>query len=188
MRLLVLFTGLALILTGCAPFNLVEPKPREIGTAYSVEPTIAWNAYSKQQFGLIDERWTIDGFGLGDMRFWHDVNDGEALFESRVIEYPTFQSDMRPTEVAELYAGSLSKADVVDFETQNLRPAKFGSVDGFRFELSYLLASGLKVRGTALAAIVDQKLQLIVYSAPELHYYSKNLDEAEKVMASVQLL
>lgn len=188
MRLLILFSGLALFVTGCAPFNLVEPKPREIGNAYSVQPTIAWNAYSKQQFELIDERWTIDGFGLGDMRFWHDVKDGEALFKSRVIEYPKFQADMKPTEVAELYAGSLAKAGVVEFETRNLRPAKFGGVDGFRFELSYLLDNGLKLHGTALAAVVDQELQLIVYSAPELHYYSKNLEEAEKVLASIQLL
>ncbi len=188
MRPIVLFACLALILTGCAPFNIVEPKPREIGGAYKVQPTVAWNAYSKQQFGLIDERWTIDGIGLGDMRFWHDVKGGETLFESRTLEYPKFEADMRPTEVAELYAGSLSKAGVVDFETQNLRPAKFGNVEGFRFEFTYLVDTGLKQRGTALAAIVDGKLQLIVYSAPELHYYEKNLEEAEKVLASVQVL
>lgn len=188
MRQFFLVAFLALIVTGCAPFNIVEPKPREIGNAYKVQPTVAWNGYSKQQFGLIDERWTIDGIGLGDMRFWHDIKDGEPLFKSRVLEYPQFESGMRPTEVAELYAGSLAKAGVVDFETQNLRPAKFGNIQGFRFEFTYIVETGLRLRGTALAAIVEEKLQLIVYSAPELHYYDKNLEEAEKVMASVEML
>jgi hypothetical protein len=180
----------ALLLTalaGCAGgYSLVGPGRTPIAEEFSVNSNMAW---SQLVFG---ERhlWTIDGAGLEAIWFYAGIDDGDALIESvgEEDDAPRFDSDMRPNEVMELVVDSLGLTGAVKVEATGLRPAEFGSVKGYRFELTFQTAEGLIKRGLAVGTVQEEKLQLIVYMAAELHYYDKYLDEAERIFASVEMI
>ncbi|WP_282604823.1 hypothetical protein [Pelagibius sp. Alg239-R121] len=166
---------------------MIDPKPQEIGKAYQVNPTKQWNGLNKSSFQTVAEQWTKDGPLLNGMNFWHDISKDDALYEERGVEYPKFREDMRATEVMEFFVSSGTKSGAVNIEASNLRPAKFGNAEGFRFEYTYATGDGLKMRGMVLAAVIDQKLQMISYWATDAHYYEKNAKEAEKIFETIEL-
>ena len=55
---------LALLLSGCATYSLVEPKRTPIGDLYTVEPQIPWSAAKSGKY----EIWTVDGRLLQQLR------------------------------------------------------------------------------------------------------------------------
>ena len=188
MRTKLLFIPFLLILASCTHIKAVPPEVQKIGTAYSVQPTVAWNGLNSNFFPSVSEQWTLDGVGLNGIDFWHDIEDDQSLYERRSVEFPKFRADMRATDIQELFISSTTKAGAEDVEAANLRPAQFGPADGFQFELTYARSSGLRIRQIVLAAIIDGKLQAISYWGTEQHYFDAHAEEAEKIMASVQLL
>ena len=175
------------VLAGCTGgYTLVGPGRTQIGDEFSVGPQMAW---SQAQFG---ERhlWTINGPGLEAIWFYAGIADGEALIADVGSEEdaPRFDADMRPNEVMELTLDSLGRAGAVKVEGTGLRPAQFGSMKGFRVELTLQTAQGLMKRGIAMGTIDEGKLQLIVYLAADMYYYDTYLNEAERILASVEMI
>jgi hypothetical protein len=185
-----ILAGLLLVAAaGCelaGGYSLVEPGRHQFDDEFSVSSKLAW---SQLAFG---ERhvWTIDGAGLEAVWFYAGIEDGDALITNvdQDEDAPRFDSDMRPNEVMELVVDSLGLIGSVNVEGTGLRPAEFGSVKGFRFELTLQTQEGLIKRGLAVGAMQDGKLQLIVYLAADLYYYDKYLDEVENILASVEMI
>lgn len=175
-------------LAGCVAggYTLIEPGRTQIDDEFSVSSNMAW---SQQAFG---ERhvWTINGAGLEAVWFYAGLEDGDALIAQidEDEDAPRFDADMRPNEVMELVVDSLGLIGAVNVEGKGLRPAEFGSVKGYRFELTLQTAEGLIKRGLAVGTIQEDKLQLIVYLAADLYYYDKYLDEVERIFASVEMI
>lgn len=95
---------------------------------------------------------------------------------------------MQPHEVAELYVEAFTRNEVQEAEFSNLRPANFGTAEGFRFDMSFRSRDGRLMRGVAIAALIEQKLHMISFFAPEADAYDEYRAEAERIMASVELL
>ncbi len=188
MKARLLFIPLLLIVASCTHIKAVPPEVQKFGTAYSVQPTETWNGLNKNFFSSVSEQWTADGVGLNVIEFWHDIGNDQPLYERRTIEFPKFRADMRATDVQELFVSSTTKVGAENVEAKNLRPAKFGQADGFRFELTFTTQSGLRMRQVVLAAIVEEKLQAIAYWGAEAHYFGAHTEEVEQIMASIQLL
>jgi len=188
MRRILLVIPFLMILASCTPIKLIEPAPQKVGSAYIIHPTIAWNGLDNTMFPSISENWTADGFGLNGIDFWHDIENDKALYDHSGKEYPKFRKDMKATEVQELMVSSLTKAGAENVQATNLRPAKFSTADGFRFDMTYSATNGLHLRRMVLAAIVEEKLQIISYWGTEAHYFELHVDEVEKIMASVELI
>jgi hypothetical protein len=174
-------------LAGCVGgYTLVEPGRTQIDEEFSVASNMAW---SQLTFG---ERhvWTINGEGLEAIWFYAGINDGDALITNVAEDEnaPRFDSDMRPNEIMELVVDSIGLIGAVNVEGKGLRPAQFGSVKGYRFELTFQTAEGLIKRGLAVGTIQEGELQLIVYLAADLYYYDKYLDEVENIFASVEMI
>lgn len=184
-RLLAILLSTAL--AGCAGgYTLVEPGRVQIDDEFSVASKVAW---SQLVFG---ERhlWTINGAGLEAIWFYAGLKDGDSLIANvdQDKDAPRFDSDMRPNEVMELVVDSFGRAGAVNVEATGLRPARFGSMDGYRFELTLQTAEGLIKRGLAIGTIEEEKLQLIVYLAAGMYYYDRYLDEVESIFASVEMI
>jgi hypothetical protein len=172
---------------GCTgAYSLVAPGRVAIDDEFSVKSTIAWSELTYGERHL----WTVDGAGLDAIWFYAGIADGEALIANvdQDEDAPRFDADMRPSEVMELVVDSLSRAGAVNVEASGLRPAAFGAMSGYRFELTLQTAEGLIKRGLAIGTIDDAKLQLIVYLAAGLYYYDKYRDEAESIFASVEMI
>lgn len=174
-------------LAGCAGgYSLVEPGRIKIDDEFSVDSRLAWSQLDYGERHL----WTIDGASLEVIWFYAGLEDGDALI-ARVDQdekAPRFHPDMHPNEVMELVVDSLGRAGAVNVEATGLRPARFGSTQGYRFELTLQTAEGLIKHGLVIGTIEDQKLQLIVYLAAGVYYYDRYRDEAERIFASIELI
>lgn len=134
------------------------------------------------------ELWTVDGPGLQAIRFINGVADGEALFEGKGKEkQPTFRKSMTPSEIMEFVVDSLAGVGFEKIETTGLRPEKFGSAQGFRFDTHFVTRQGLEGQASVVGAVLKEKLHLIIYSGTRAHYYPKHRDHAERIIQSIQL-
>ncbi|MBI2080419.1 MAG: hypothetical protein HYT86_01640 [candidate division NC10 bacterium] len=94
---------------------------------------------------------------------------------------------MTPTEIMEFAVDSLAAAGLEKVQASGLRPERFGTAQGFRFEMTYLTRQGLEGQGTVVGAVVNERLHLIIYSGARAHYYPKYRDHVERLIQSIRL-
>jgi hypothetical protein len=189
-------TCLIMLLSACiAP--IVKPgEPVKIKDL-TVSSPIAWN-----QFGGGRERfWTLDGPMLNDFRIFVDVKPGEHIFLApkgrmeRRGEGLLFRKDMNALEVQELFVDALQRYGALKVEASNLRPAKFGVRQGFRFELAFSAGSGVSIgnksglnyRAAVLAEVEDGTLSYCYFDAPAEYYFPRDISSVEQVFNSIKL-
>jgi len=194
----IILLAVVFLLSACTHYTLVEPVKRDMGGGYSVEPQITSN---RSVQGKI-EIWTIDGPALAAVHFFNSISDGQNLFpfygkSTRKAKLPKFNKNMTANEVQEFivdsmmapYPRSLVGPNMIGtgVQTSHLRPFKFGSHPGFRFELSFLSEEGLEYEGFVVGVIKDDKLFLICYSGTREYYYPKYRETAEQIIASIHM-
>ncbi len=170
-----------LLLTGCAPYSLIEPGRRSIGALYTVDSHIAWSASSSGKL----ESWTIDGPSLQALQFVKGLEEGDLLFES-TKKGPRFKRSLTPFGAMDFVVASFAVAGRKGVKGENLRPAPFGKVEGFRFEIRYLSKDGLERRGFIMGTIVSQRLYLIMYLGTRAHYYDKHEKDVERIVKTIR--
>ena len=184
--------GIALVLAGCAGggagFRTVQAGMSvNVGNHVTVDPQTTWaNPFGP---GISTTVWTIDGFGLNEVRFLMGIKPGNPLTRVSGIppsELGTYSATMLPNDVMDLLASTLGKAEFQQIRTERLRPAQFGGVQGFRFDLDYLRKSGLQMKAMVLAAQRGETLDLIMFSAPAEYYFDRYAPTVEQIFASVR--
>ncbi len=134
--------------------------------------------------------WTIDGLALDELLFLTGVTAGDPLFRSSDVDKKdmiAYNATMLPDDVMEMIAGTLGKAGSRQLRTSMLRPVRFGTVTGFRFDLVYTTQDGLEMKGMALFAQRQKKLDVILFIAPSEYYYDQYAPTVEKIFSSVQV-
>jgi len=174
-----------LLLSACATtYTLVEPGRVAVTDFYSVKSNIGWSSLKQDNAQV----WTIDGFALQSLRFVRGIEDGGLYFESHDKERKIpFRANMTETEIAEMVVDEFSLRGAKNVELKSLRPQKFGSIDGFGFDIDYLTGDGLEARALVSGTVSGSKLYLIIYTGTKLHYFDRYLDEAKAIIDSVKL-
>lgn len=183
--LISLLVALALIAVGCGRLQVAGTERVAIGRAYTVDPQIEWSAASQGNRDV----WTVDGLTLQAVHFIKGVRKGWTLLGNRGAqndEWPTFDPGMTPHESLEFIVASLSRFGLANVEPYGLRPQPFGQAQGFRFDFDFLYPDGLEGRGLAAGAVIDDRLQLILYVGARQHYFPEYLDEVEAIIASIE--
>ena len=152
----------ALLLSGCAYYTLVDTERQKMSDIYSVDPQINWSRSKETTV----EIWTVDGPLLQAIRFFDGIADGDGLFPSTDPnkKFPLFRADMAATEIQELVVDTIANMGGGNVQASNLRPFKFGALPGFRFEVEFLSDEGLELEGLVAGATHKERLYLIVYS------------------------
>ena len=189
LRRIATITVLLITLAGCAQYSLVKAETQKIGGAYTVDAQIAW---SKHTEGKV-EWWTVDGPGLEALRFFKGLDDGDALFKrpagmAKGIKFPAYRAGMTASGVMEFVVESLGRAGAADLQARGLQPAQFGSVPGFRFELTFATGNGLEMSGLAAGAVIDDALHLILYTGARIHYFPKYREDVERLLGSIEVI
>ncbi len=184
MRVMSLFIVLVLLLGGCAYYSAVDSR-YVVHRAYSVTPDRTWNRVSSGS----EERWTLNGIGLDSLVLYAGIEDQKPLIKLDGDNPPIFRSELRATEVAELYVATLTRTGAGRAEYMNLRPSPFGTLPGFRFEFRFFNENGLEFKGLAQGAITPEgNLHFMTFSAPATHYYAASLPHVEVLFDSVRLV
>lgn len=184
MKRIITIAVIAASISSCSFYTLQEPTRVKVAGFYTVDPQIQWSRGKAQHI----EIWTVDGPLLESIRFFDARKQGDTLFTPAPNKkLPTFNKDMKATEVQEFVVDTMASAGASGVEAYNLRPWKFGSLSGFRFELKYVNENGLEHSAFAVGAINDEKLYLILYAGTSMYYYPKYRELAESVVASIEI-
>ena len=188
-----------LILSGCNYWAIQQAGEFKVSN-YSVNTPIEWNTL--KEGNLIT--WTQDGPYLGAIHFFSDVKDGSELIYG--AQYPkcpgvAAQGDAKKSKKW-IYKKSMTEVEIVDlieetykyklcwpeFAYSDLKKEKFGSADGFAFKFNVTGVDGLKHKGMGKGAIIEDKLNIIVYRGTELYHYNKYLDIVNQIFSSTQTI
>ena len=151
---------------------------------YSVKPSIRWSQLNKGDVSL----WTVDGAELESIRFICGIREGVPIMDITEEKHETsFRPEMSETELVDAIVDAFSLSGAQQVNPRNLRPTKFGNLDGFRFELDFLNEDGLRKEGAVIGAIFDQSLYLIIYTGAKMHYFPKYAREFEDIVDSIKI-
>ncbi|MGV6801848.1 MAG: hypothetical protein ACWA5L_07995 [bacterium] len=180
---------LLLLVTGCVSVEGVGPGPFEYNKSVKVNLGQTWTAWPRDGTGDMQSL-SIDGKALDELLFADEIKDGDSLVYIREREkiVPKFSKDMEVTEIVEFIADSLSYISYQNVEISNIRPEKFGKLDGIRFDLTADTINGLNMQGTVKTVVKNEELTLILFLAPSEYYYPLHKDEVEQILASVSFL
>ncbi|MCL6619419.1 MAG: hypothetical protein K6T33_06475 [Thermomonas hydrothermalis] len=178
---------LTLLLLACASGGpLVTPGRTTAGGHLSIEAGMEWTRLGDPR----EQLWTIDGPLLNALHLIPTVREGDFIFlgqrqSKRRPDGAFYHRGMRPDELRDLIADGMRAAGAVNVTTFNLRPARFGDREGFRFEMTLDSSSGLKYRAMVAGFEHEKGLALAMFYAPAEYYYPR--DEA-KVSAMLDTL
>ena len=176
------------------PWRIVRAgEVRKVGKSDLAVTAIGdWNRAVQRQTKE-SETWTQNGTGLDDLGFYVGIKKGEALFHQRDKKkdpLPKFDPAMLPTDIVEWFENSARIAlTSAVFEVGAVRPAQLAGYPGVEMDFSYATeGDNLERKGTARAAVIGQRLYLISFDAPKIHYYDEGLPTALAVMNSARLV
>jgi hypothetical protein len=182
-RKIIVLSALFLVTACVPPIVVTAPQePIQVGF-YSVTPQIEWN----REMVSPRENWTVDGYALQALRFFA-VPDG-ATMSGRVDpegKAPAFRKAMLPNEIQEFFVETAAAAGWANVKPGGLKPAKFGSLPGFRFSFTMVEEDGLEYEGMVIGVVKDDALHLILYSGTRLHYFPKHKAAVERLFASIR--
>jgi hypothetical protein len=155
-----------------------------------VRADAAWSRRPPSGKGPGFELWTTDGVPLDQLRFYAGIAPGQPLAApARAVgkQVPTFQEGLEAHEIVELYE-ALATRDGSVLTRDKLAPAPFAGGPGFRFEFTLIRKRDeLTLRGLGFGAVRDGRLYLMVYTAPRMHYFPKNLARVEAIAGSARI-
>ena len=188
---LVLATLLATLLAGCAsPGGTLQRAGGVEVFDMRMDTELAW-ARIKGPFQ--QEIWTIDGTALNSLSIFAGIKPGEHVFKmsrerTSRPDGPWYRSGMRPEEVRDIVVSALQGQGMLAVATDNLRPQRFGSFDGLRFDFTMTSADGLLYKGTAAAfEEADRKLTLLLWKAPAEYYYGRDVAAVNRMLDHIAL-
>lgn len=143
--------------------------------------------------GSRNESWTIDGSSLNLLRIYSGVKPNEHVFMARKEKAskpdgPWFRPGMRPDELRDLILDGLREQGSVNVEAEGLRPHRFGTTDGVRFDIQMSSADGLNYKGTVAVVERNGLLTSLVWSAPTEHYYDRDAAAVNRMLDSMRFV
>ena len=155
----------------------------------SVTPQSDWNQGGR--LGQQGRVWTQDGVGLNAIEFFSAVPDGGSMYKERDNKnnpMPKFDSKLLLPELADFFERSFrAQNQVSDFTILESTPADIGGRKGLAIRYRYTLPNDELTRlGEARLAVVDGKLYVANFYAPQLHYFGAGLPEARAMMERVR--
>lgn len=175
--------ALALLLAACAGRQQLQKAGDANVFDMQLVSTLDWSRIKRPRF----EAWTIDGTDLNLLRIYSGVRANEHVFQTvrqknSRPDGPWFKPTMRPDEIRDVVLDALREEGAVNVEGGELRPQRFGTTDGLRFDFSMTSAAGLDYRGTGAAAVRNRTLTLLLWYAPAEYYYGRDAEAVNRML------
>jgi hypothetical protein len=175
--------GPLIFLAGCATATwtrIDQPQMVGPGRSFTIEAPTGWMhaAYFKDAILL-----TRDGPAIQFIR---------VMQTSHMKAFPALKKasapDMLPAELAELAAAEL-KADPsrIGLEVVESVPLQIAGHSGFRMHLRFSDEQGLRYEMAVCGFAGKEGLYTLLYHAPTLHYFQRDLPEFESIVKAFRL-
>jgi len=179
----------AALLTACASGPKLASAGMFEAGSYSVPLSQDWTAFNiKTGKGKPAQLLTVDGTVLNSVYLYSDLKEGDSLMKERKRDNPVpkFTTDLSELELVEFLADSLERGHgLLDVQTMNVEPSSFKGAEAIQFDFTALNENGLKISGSSLLGVEDEKLNIVLYMAPTIHYYGKLKGDVSAMMTSL---
>lgn len=187
-RLLGLAASAALAgLAGCAGVTKVSGAAT-VGERVVLNLDHDWNQVNLPGAPKHMAVWTQDGLPLDVLQLWVAVADGQKIDEAPKDKRPlVFRANMTPHELAGLFEAWYGR-DGSTFTLTKLAPGPFLGRPGVQFEFEVLRkADDVRTAGIAWAAVVDQQLFAMTFTAPRLGFFPRHRAKVVQAASNAQL-
>lgn len=191
-KLMVLAGLLVAVSPAGAGNSLVSAAPQTgiAKSSISATPDGEWNRLGRRD-GKFVELWTRDGDSLNKVSFFGGVPLGQPLFKEvnkKSQPLPKVSAGMLITDIPTLLESSYRiqfRVNKMVIDTQE--PATFSGHDGIRFTYTFVsLRDEVERKGEAIGVIVKDKLFLVSYEAPSIHFFEKDLPGFRQLVATLK--
>lgn len=185
---------IVMIATPATASNTLVPAQTAVAVAKSpltVTPDREWNRLGARP-GRNSESWTIDGDGLNEVTFYGGIDGDRTLFREvnkHSTPLPRFSSTMLLTDIPTLLEASYRIAlDTPVMKITGIEPTTFLMQKGVRFSYTYSRGDEeVRRKGEAAAAIIDGKLFMITFDAPDVFYYQRDVAAYRAIVANAKI-
>lgn len=186
----ILIAAAAMLAAGCVAVPTIATQGSFAPDAdFSVTLPETWSYWPPEQnFATTGGYLTRDGMLLNRVHLI-TLKDGDHILKTygKATDIPSWSSTATEYETVELVTSSLLKIGYNTMEADNIRPVQVDGAEGIAFDLKGKWTNGLNVKGDVAAVKTGDKLNLVLFLAPELHYYDDVKDEVDQIIASVDL-
>ncbi|MFC7537903.1 hypothetical protein ACFQPG_11090 [Sphingomonas sp. GCM10030256] len=194
MHKLSLIVAASLALTGSPAFanSLVAPGPREkiARSSLGAVPQNEWNKLTARG-GRNVEVWTLDGDALNKVTFYGGIEVGKPLLreaDKKDAPLPRVTPNMLITDIPAILESTYRvQLGVSQMSIDTQEPALIAGHKGIRFTYRFVRQDEEVARkGEAVGAFVGNRLYLVAYEAPAIHFFDKDVDKFRQLAASLK--
>ncbi len=188
-------TLVALVLTASAPalaHTLVSPGPtaKIAKSTMSAVPDSEWNRL-RERGGKNVEVWTVDGDGLNKLMFFGGVPSGKTIVreeDKRDKPLPTVSATMLLTDVPTLLEQTYrAQFNVNRMSVDKQEATELGGHKAIRFAYSFVRQDDeVERRGEAVATLAGGRLFMVLFEAPSLYYFDRDVDRYRRLVSTVK--
>ena len=181
-------TVVMLVLSACTNQRLVKTGEAKVFDM-QVDTKLDWSRIRADR----TEVWTIDGTALNRLLIVSRIRSGEHIFldgkerRSRP-DGVWFKAGMPAVEVQTLILDGLRERGWTNVTASSLRPASFGEANGLRFDVNLISQNGLIYRGTVAAAERNERLTIMLWTAPLEHYYPRDQQAVNQMLDKMMFI
>lgn len=190
----VLIGAAALTLTACASTQSgVLTGAYKVGDAYTLTLSSGWADISSLsgQTSAGVRLLTIDGPLLNRLYATQGLKEGQSIIRQvgakRDNPLPAYRAGMTSRDLVEMITETVAILGYVEPEAKDQRPAKFGAVDAIRFDIAARTGQGLAIAGTSLIGEARGRAHVLLFLAPQEHYFPASMAEVEGIFTSATL-
>lgn len=168
-----------LLLIGCAPWTGVGGLYKNTRDNYAVDLPAGWMSLNTNKYLFI----TRDGGLLQNIVI--ERIDIDAPFEHTKKK---LSAGMLPIEVSEVVIDNISSDKaVLNLSVLENVPVTIDARDAFKVLFTYTNKDGLKFKSIYCGILADKWFYSIRYTAPDRHYFQKDVGVFEQVLNSFRL-
>lgn len=193
MRTVIIAAIVSLIASPAIANSLIAPGPKAgiAKSRLSATPDGEWNRLSRKD-GKNVELWTLDGDSLNKVSFFGGIPVGEPLLreiDRKNRPLPKVAGNMLITDIPALLESTYrSQFSVNQMQIDTQEPALLDGNKGIRFTYAFSRADDeVQRKGEGIGAMVNGQLFLVIYEAPALYFFDKDVEKFRKLAATLKL-
>lgn len=173
--------------------SLVSPGPQAkiARSSLSARPAGEWNRLSYRG-GKNVEVWTLDGDELNKVTFYGGIEVGKPLLkeaDKKDRPLPRVTPNMLITDIPALLESTYRvQFSVSQMSIDSQEPAMVDGHKGIRFTYSFVRNDeDVQRKGEAIGAFVGNRLYLVAYEAPAIHFFDKDVEKFRQLAGTVKI-
>ena len=173
--------------------SLISPGHQDniARSSLSAAPASEWNKLSERG-GLNVELWTLDGDGLNKVTFFGGIAVGQPLFreaDKKNAPLPRVTANMLITDIPAILESTYRiQLHTMQMSIDTQEPTTVGGHKGIKFTYSFVREDDeVERKGEAVGAFVGDRLYIVAYEAPAIHFFDKDVDKFRQLITTLKL-